>query len=541
MNDRTAPQPLSTAITGAWFAAIVALGVALRWLSLNNRSFWLDETTAVRQAQWSIPEMLRRMSDNVHPPLFHTLLHYWIRSVGSSEVAVRCFALAWGILAIGLTFWAAAAIYDRRTALLASAIVAISPFFIWYSQEARMYTMMLCFSLLALGSMWKAMETGRTRWWILYALSIAAGIMTQYFFGFLVIAQGLYFLFGHVRSRVRSLRDSGTARTRLTSPWGVFHDAPQLWGWLGSLAVMALPLAWWVPQVVVHRDLFRGVSGPFNYGWSPPAFGPHFNEQILVPVEWLFGFHTTAVMRGLVAMWPLAITGAFVLGGMARTVSDKTRYVLTAGVGGAAMISLLGFWQPILEARYFTAVGIPLVIAAGKLLSGLRRRSLLPMLAVMVAVSAVCWTDQAYNPDSIIKWDNRSAMGIVADGYRPGDAVLLLPYFVTSITQYYLPPDIYAVVEPLPSFDKRGRVRNTRPQLAADLERKVGGARRVWVIATWQETPRIALDRANVGDWLAENDYRLVTDHRLRQIRVTLYETTPAPPEPFFQPEGQNP
>lgn len=518
---------------------LFAAGVALRVVSLNTRSFWLDETTAVRQATWSIPRMLAWMSNNVHPPLFHTLLHYWIVAFGSSEVAVRSFALAWGIAAIPLAYWAGSVVYDRRVGVFSAGLLSLAPFFIWYSQEARMYTMMLVFALVSIGALWHAIQSNRAGWWAVYAIAITAGVMTQYFFAFLVASQAAYVWFGYVPSRLTYARTAGTSRFQWTRPWTLASDAPAVVGWIASILVVAVPLAWWVPQVLRHRELLRGVSGPFNYGWSPPTFGMHFNEQILVPVEWLFGFHSTMTMRNLVAMWPLLITAAFVIGGLSRRARSNTTYLLVTGFGGAAAISLLGFWQPILEARYFTAVGAPIVLLAGRLLAGLRPRAVSVVTACALVISAVAWIDQSYNPSSIVKWDNRAAMGIVADGYRDGDAVLLIPYFVSSITQYYLPPEIYARVEKVPSFDRFGKVRNTPSQLAEDLRRQVGLSRRVWVIATWQETPRIALDRKNTGEWLTEHGYRQVSDHRLRQIRVSLYEGTPD--QEFFEPGGQTP
>ena len=87
-------------------SAITLVGVFLRILTLNSRSFWLDEATSVRQASWDLPVIFDRMSANVHPPLFHILLHYWIRIFGRTEIAVRSYPLFFGILAIPLAYWA---------------------------------------------------------------------------------------------------------------------------------------------------------------------------------------------------------------------------------------------------------------------------------------------------------------------------------------------------------------------------------------------------------------------------------------------------
>jgi len=517
-----------------WLAlGITLVGAALRIATLNTRSYWLDETTSVRQASWSIPRMLEWMANNVHPPFFHTLLHYWILQFGSSEVAVRVFAVVWGIAAIPLVYWVASAVYNRRVGLFASAILALSPFFIWYAQEARMYTMMLVFATVSIGALWRALETNRLRWWALFAVATGAGLMTQYFFVFLTAGQSVYALSAFARHRVPLAEpaDSDAA----APPARARRVPPAVW-WLVSLAVAVSPLLWWVPQVLQHSELFRGISQPFNYGWAPPTFGVRFNELIMVPVQWLFGFHSTLTMRNLVAAWPLLITAVFLTAGLARRFSERTWYLVASGFGGVLGIAIVGLWQPILESRYFTAVAVPLVILAGALLGELRPRAVRIVCSLLIVVSLVSWFDQSLNPNSIIKWDNRQAMAVVAEKWRPGDTILLIPSFASSIPEYYLPADAYASLHQVPLYDGRGVPRNSPDQMSDDLRGQVGTSRRVWIIATWQETPRIALDRSITARWLTIRGFDTTEDHRFRRIRVTLF-TAPPPPDFFVDPE----
>jgi hypothetical protein len=484
--------------------------------------------------------MLDKMANNVHPPLFHTLLHLWIHAFGRSELAVRAYPLVWGIAAIPLMYWVGTTIYERRVGLYASFILAISPFYIWYAQEARMYTMMLVFALLSVGFLWNALQTNRFRWWAAYALSCAAGIMTQFFFGFLILGQALYFL---VFTVILAERNLGAERRQLSwsRPWKIFADVPELWGALGSVLVIAAPLAWWIPKVLSHPELFRGVSGAFNYGGTAPSIAIHFNELLLVPAQWAFGFHSTLVTRDVVAMWPLLITLAFLSVNWVRRFSARTWYLIFSGVIAGAVIVVLGQWQPIiLEARYFTAVTVPLVILSSRLFISFRPRVFTPLIITLLLLSTVAWADQSFNPDSIVKWENRAAMGVVADQFQQGDVILLIPSFVSSIPEYYLPPADYAALKTVPLYDRFGRPRNTPAKLDIDLARQVGSAPRVWVIATWQDTPLIARDRMLVGAWLTKTGYVVVQDHKLRQIRVTLYDAPPAPPKRdfFFGPGG---
>lgn len=528
--------------TSRWLVVAITLaGAALRIVSLNTRSLWLDETTAVRQASWSIPEMLAWMANNVHPPLFHTLLHYWIRFIGRSEIDVRAFALVWGIAAIPLMYWAGRSLYDRKVGLISAIILALSPFFIWYSQEIRMYTMMLVFALIGMVALYNALGGRGVGWWVAYTLSAAAGIMTQYFYAFLLVGQAFYVVrFLAEKYVALSAADplenhEGTGRVE-----DALRKLPELRAWLIASAAALLPLLWWLPQVLSHPELLRGTSGAFNYGGSPPKLGIYFNELILIPVEAVFGFHSEPVMRNIVSMWPLIITMVFLSAGMAKRFRGSTSYLAACGIGGAGVIVVLGQWQPIiLEVRYFTAVAAPLVILAARFLCELKPSVFRLLSGVLIAVALVSWADQSYNPDSIVKWDNREAMSIVATGYQPGDTILLIPNFVSSVPEYYLPAPAYANLRRVPSFDAQGLPRNAPRQLAQDLERQVGPSHRVWLIATWQETPRIELDRDLTAKWLLSQDFETIEDHRLRKIRVTLFET--GPEREFFINPGRTP
>lgn len=525
-RERAADRWVNRLLLGA----ITLAGAALRISTMSTRSFWLDETTSIRQASWSIAEMLDLMSNNVHPPLFHTLLHYWIATMGRSELTVRMFAVAWGLLAIPLIYWLAATIYDRRVGLVTALLVALSPFFIWYSQEARMYTMMLVFAIVATGALWKGLEGGRFRWWAVYSLATAAGLMTQYFFGFLLAGHAIFVLTDRARRGAGALPRLMPAHSRRgTDAAGTPRPrvSPTI-SWMAAATFALIPLGWWLPKVIAHLSLLRGVSGAFNYGGPPPVVGFHFNELALVPVQWLFGFHSEIATRDLVAGWPLLITAVFLSASLARRISRRTAFLVISGVCGCALIAALGMWQPIvLEARYFTAAGVPLVVLAARTILDLRPSFRRTLAVLLLAVALVAWADQSFDPDSVVKWDNRAAMGIVADGFRPGDTILLIPNFVSSIPEYYLPPEAYASLRKVPLYDRLGQPRNNATQMAEDLERDVGPSRRVWVIATWQDTPRIELDRTMTGAWLAGQGFKVTGDHQLRRIRVTLFETGP--------------
>ncbi|NTU71468.1 MAG: hypothetical protein HGB10_06580 [Coriobacteriia bacterium] len=477
----------------------------------------------MRQASWSLTTLIERMSSNVHPPFFHVLLHYWVWVFGKSEVAVRLFPAVFGIAAIPVMYWSARTVYGRRVGLIAAFTLALSPFFIWYSQEARMYTMMLLFATGSIGALWKSLEENRWYWWGLYGLCSAAGAMTQYFFVLLTGMQAVFVLFYVVIARTRSLRKDGTSALSWTRPWGIFRDVPELYGWLAAMVMVALPLSWWLPKFLSQKGTADLATQPLNYGWDAPTLGIHFNELIAVPVQVLTGFHSQLVSRDLAAVWPLLITLVFLSVGFARPVSRRTIYLLISGVGSVTVLAALGQWQPVLDSRYFTAFLAPVVILFARLLAQLKPRTYRIVATLLLVMCAIGWADQSFNRDSIVKWDNREAMEIVTRGWQPGDAVLLVPYFVNSVAEYYLPPRVYSATKGLPAFDPKGRLRSDPVLLGEDIRKRVHSANRVWLISSWQDTPQITMDRENAIESLIAQGYTLTNEWQLHRIGVSLF------------------
>ena len=144
--------------------------MVLRLVALNQ-SFWLDEAVQVwASAHFSIKDLLTQyMPWDFNPPLYHILLHFWIKVFGASEIGVRSLSVLLGIGCIFLIKKIGDKGYgikdkeirdkgyeikDKRKNLkdlgigtIAALLLATSPLHIYYSQEARMY-ILACFLVL---------------------------------------------------------------------------------------------------------------------------------------------------------------------------------------------------------------------------------------------------------------------------------------------------------------------------------------------------------------------------------------------------------
>jgi len=177
---------------------VVALG--LRIYALGAESLWVDEVFTTRVVLDYSPAyiLLRLPIQDPHPPLYYELLWLWTRVTGVSETSVRALSALAGAVSVPLVYAVADRLYDRRVGLLAALFFAVSPFYVWYGREARMYAVM---TLLALASMyvmleWLAEEDGpwASRW--TYAAVTTGLVYTHAFGALLVFAQNVYVLFG---------------------------------------------------------------------------------------------------------------------------------------------------------------------------------------------------------------------------------------------------------------------------------------------------------------------------------------------------------
>ena len=113
---------------------ILLLGLLLRLISLNQ-SLWLDEGIQWwASSTFSIPHLATEyIKGDFNPPLYHVILHIWIKIFGVSEISLRFPSVLFGLGTVYFVY----KIGGHKAALLA----ATAPLLIYYSQEARMYSL----------------------------------------------------------------------------------------------------------------------------------------------------------------------------------------------------------------------------------------------------------------------------------------------------------------------------------------------------------------------------------------------------------------
>jgi 4-amino-4-deoxy-L-arabinose transferase-like glycosyltransferase len=193
-----ADAPTRTAQLPRWWPlAALTLGAAvLRLSTLDLQSFWYDEAfTPVHVLHSSLGSTLSAMvhSEN-SPPLWYLLEWLDSRILGTGEVALRLPSALAGIAAVPVAWALGAELGGRRCAIACAALLAASPLFVWYSQEARVYGLFALTSALALLFFLRAERDPTPRSLAAFAVAAAAALLTHYFAVFMLAAMALWLL-----------------------------------------------------------------------------------------------------------------------------------------------------------------------------------------------------------------------------------------------------------------------------------------------------------------------------------------------------------
>jgi len=163
-------------------AAAVCAAVLLGVINLGATSLWHDEAVQVHVAK-NLLETGRPLlpSGHFHPvaPAYNALMAAFIGVFGDSERVVRLPAALLAGVNVLLTFLLVRPLLGRATALVAAVALALSPWNVAWSREARFYTMHQTSYLLTLITVWRMTEAssrrGRAGW--------AAGAAGAYLLG----------------------------------------------------------------------------------------------------------------------------------------------------------------------------------------------------------------------------------------------------------------------------------------------------------------------------------------------------------------------
>jgi len=334
---------------------------------------------------------------SVHPPLFFCGMHLWQRAIAPLDLpllwSLRALPAAFGVAAIAAVYALNRVAFSRKAGLMAAALMAVSPFAVYLSQEARHYTLplfLVTLALLGLVQIQRDLQRPRPRpWlWLGWVGINSLGFYVHYFFLLAVMAQGLTLWGWMIRQRSRLQRRqwliAGLAIAALGLsylPWLptlLAHRArPETdWltlpatGWLSYLAPLLQTLAGWVVMVVALPTENQPLWIAIPMGLLMFGFFGWLSWQSYRGVQSLGRDPQTQPATGILLgflLWVLLEFLVIVYGlGKDITIAPRYNFVYYPGICallGASLVNLPGRWlQPV--SAWSSPQLLPLLVGA---------------------------------------------------------------------------------------------------------------------------------------------------------------------------------
>jgi mannosyltransferase len=130
---------------------LTAAGISLRFLFLTRKPFWFDECFSVELARIDWRNFLRLLWwREANMSLYYMLLRIWLH-FGQSEFFIRSLSVLIAAATVPVIYWLAGLLYDRRVALIASALFTFNAYHVRYAREARSYALLVLLATLSSG------------------------------------------------------------------------------------------------------------------------------------------------------------------------------------------------------------------------------------------------------------------------------------------------------------------------------------------------------------------------------------------------------
>ncbi len=337
-----------------WFRVILIivlmLGISFRFINIDKKVYWHDEVyTSVRISGYHGDDLLELFNGEIltpedvlafqrprpgkdwndvfialsrhpeHPPLYYILARWWIQIFGASVGTIRSLSVGLSLFIFPGFYWLCWELFrSPKIGWMTILLVAISPFYVLYAQEAREYSLLSVVTLLSSAALLRAIHRQKIgipfihnlKNWSLYTLTLTLCFYTSLLSAAVAIAHGIYVI---LLERFRwtrcfsSFLISGIIGTLLYIPWmlAIVNNYAKMQGqtaWMkGAKPLIELISRWelhfssifidihpnlnsWlIARIAIFLFFALGYSVYCLYRHSPPKVGLFIITLIVIP------------------------------------------------------------------------------------------------------------------------------------------------------------------------------------------------------------------------------------------------------------------
>ena len=489
--------------------ALLILGIFFRFVNLDRKVYWFDETyTSLRASGFTETELIQdlyntpvigrenlqkyqRLSpeknlidtikslvteDPQHPFFYYLIARLWMQQFGSSPAVMRSLPALISLLVFPGIYWLCLELFESPlTGWFAVALIAVSPLHVLYAQESREYSLWTVTILISSAALLRAMRLKTQASWSIYALTLAASLYT-FLLSFLVaIGHGFYVV---VINKFRLNQNLITYFMAVAL--GIISFFPWLAVVIFNRVQISSVTAWmgfinkppWELIKIWGINLSR-IFIDFNYSLQDPLLSQVFLDFVIICILILVGYsfyflYQNASQR--IWFFILTLIGAIVLpitlpdlvlGGVRSTT---LRYFTPCYLGIQLSVAYL-FSMKLTEIKNkiwgqkIWQVIVVVIVSGG-------------VLSCAISSQSETWWHQTLNRDTpvVAKIINKAESPILISDTYSAD-LLSLSYLLNSNIRFILKPRCYTSCTILNSINEKYKVidKPYLPKIASDF------------------------------------------------------------------------
>ena len=389
--------------------AITLGGLLLRLPSFHDALFADEISTYFVVVGHSLSRVLLLVHSNQEetPPLFFVLAWATKGVLGNPSQSIRIVSLLAGVAVIPLTFVLGLWTVGRRAAAVGAVCVALSPFMIFFSTEARAYMLVTFFALLSTLALLRALDSDRLGWWVAYGAFSCAAFYTHYTVVYLLVAQFVWAFWTQPKAR-RWLLAANAAAVLAYLPWlGGLREDLNGPNFIGSFT-------------------FHGLGVQLENLWigHPDIPISHIPDRLGLALA------VTGLAVGLLGL-VLRARGA---GRAQWRVPPRTALIVVLALAPVVLITVQSMVATnIVDARDLTSSWPGLAVVIGALVTSPARP--LRLVAVTLTLGAFAIGGAKMLGSDAQRPDVDAAVSFVDRVGRPGDPVVSVPFFANPLSE----------------------------------------------------------------------------------------------------------
>jgi len=490
------PPGMSTRQVVLLLILILAVGSFLRIYDLGAESIWLDEACSIHESAMSVQGIAEHAN---HPPLYFFILRFWIHLFGTSEVVLRSLSAIFGIISIPLIYLVGSNLFNRKVGLIAGLLSAISSYHIYYSQEARAYSLLLLLSLLSYLFFIKILRGDRKWYYPAYFLATLLLGYTHIYGPFIIASQILFFLLFWKKYRAQRVKFAVTAAVTIVA---LLPLVPLLGGRVAYIAQQGFWIS--TPNLGTIWDTLATFAG---------SGGGRTFILVLFLLMAIIGFFSLKTAK---SQWnwkePRHSLSSLVRSISLESIEPRLLLIIWLFFPIVIPCILSQFMTPIYLTRYMIGASPALYLLVAGGVGNLNREWLFYPVLILIIILSSFGLQSYYKNDVKEQW--REAANFVELNSLRNDAILFCVNYCQVPFNYYYQGE-------LPEFGIGGDAGEAG--VAAVIDHAVYGKDRLWLVLS-HGGPGASISRYLTDRYAGRS---IIMAERFVGVWVILYDLSP--------------